>query len=389
LLGGIKRKIIRTMKAKSIKGKSAEEIQSALQQSKADGFKPTLAIVFLSVKQDRQAICKILDESGIAVYGATTNGEFTGEGVSSGEIAMMLLELNPAFFNIYFEEFSEKNYRHTTQEIAKNVLKQFEHPCFLIAGSNLNTDGEELLHGFEDILGKKANVNGGMAGDDYGFKEQFVFTNNRSSNNGIVAIAFDEDKINMKGRATSGSNAIGTIRTVTKSDGNHVYTIDDTPVLDMIIKYGGLENVTPENFALEHSMSLTLQLLRESGDPVMRAGLLVDWSDHSYYCSGSVPQGSKIRFSLPPDFDAIEKTIKGCEELKATEIPEADAILLFNCGGRLLTLGPLISEEIEGVRNVWNAPIAGMFSNAELARATNGNLELHGYTACTVVLKEK
>ena len=377
------------MKAKSINGKSAKEIKTALLQSMADGFKPTLSVVFLSIKQDREAICKILDETGIAIYGATTNGEFTGEGISSGEVAIMLLDINPTYFNVYFEEFSENNYQNTTQEISKKALKKFEHPCFLIAGSNLNTDAEELLLGFENILGKNVNVYGGMAGDDYGFKEQFVFTNNRSSSNGIVAIAFNEDKITIKGRATAGSKAIGTIKTVTKSIGNHVYTIDDIPVLNIIIKYGGLENVTPENFALEHSMALTLQLLRESGDPVMRAGVVVDWSDYSYYCSGSVPQGSKVRFSLPPDFDSIEKTIKGCEELKATEIPEADAILLFNCAGRLLTLGPLISEEIEGVRNVWNAPIAGMFSNAELARATNGNLELHGYTACTVVLKEK
>ena len=40
------------MKARSIKGSSAEEIKAALQQSMTDGFKPTLAIVFLSVKQD-------------------------------------------------------------------------------------------------------------------------------------------------------------------------------------------------------------------------------------------------------------------------------------------------------------------------------------------------
>ncbi|MBL0136061.1 MAG: FIST C-terminal domain-containing protein [Chitinophagaceae bacterium] len=75
--------------------------------------------------------------------------------------------------------------------------------------------------------------------------------------------------------------------------------------------------------------------------------------------------------------------------MKATEIPDADAIILFNCAGRLLSLGPLISDEIEGIQNVWKVPIAGMFSNAELARATNGNLEMHGFTACTVVLKEK
>ena len=40
------------MKAKSIRGGSAEEIDSALQQSMADGFRPTLAIVFISIKQE-------------------------------------------------------------------------------------------------------------------------------------------------------------------------------------------------------------------------------------------------------------------------------------------------------------------------------------------------
>ena len=63
------------MKAKSIKGNSAEEIKTALEQGMIDDFKPTLAIVFLSVKQDRDAICKILDDAGIAIFGATGNGE--------------------------------------------------------------------------------------------------------------------------------------------------------------------------------------------------------------------------------------------------------------------------------------------------------------------------
>jgi len=58
------------MKAKSIKGKSAEEIQSALQQSMSDDFKPTLAIVFVSVKQDRNSIQKIFSDADIAIFGA-------------------------------------------------------------------------------------------------------------------------------------------------------------------------------------------------------------------------------------------------------------------------------------------------------------------------------
>ena len=56
------------MKAKSIKGKSPEEIQSALQRSMADGYKPTLAIVFISIKQDRKAVYEILWKERIDVY---------------------------------------------------------------------------------------------------------------------------------------------------------------------------------------------------------------------------------------------------------------------------------------------------------------------------------
>ncbi|MEO8111365.1 MAG: FIST C-terminal domain-containing protein, partial [Ginsengibacter sp.] len=120
-----------------------------------------------------------------------------------------------------------------------------------------------------------------------------------------------------------------------------------------------------------------------------RPGLSVDWSDRSFYCSGSVPQGAKVRFSVPPDFDVMEKVIKGVEELKATEMPDADALIVFSCAGRIVSLGPLMQMEIEGVKKVWNVPMAGMFSNAELGRATGGNLEMHNLTTCCVALKEK
>ena len=56
------------MKAKSIKGKSAEEIQSALEKSMADGFKPTLAIVFLPKKNEVQNITEIFDKKSISIY---------------------------------------------------------------------------------------------------------------------------------------------------------------------------------------------------------------------------------------------------------------------------------------------------------------------------------
>jgi len=379
------------MKAKSIKGTTPEEIKSALQQSMVDGFTPTLAIAFVSIKQDRNAICKLLDDAGIAVFGTTTNGEFIDEVTEKGSVAILLLDINKNYFQIYFEEYPERNYREITNTIARRATEKFSTPAFFIAGSNMETDAEELLFGFEDVVGKDVNVYGGMAGDDFTFSDQFVFTNGHESSRGLVCIALDEDKIMIKGVATCGWKAVGTERTVTKSEGNHVYTVDDIPVLDITTKYGGLENVSPDNegLLLEIAANFPLQLQREKGDPVMRPGLVIDWNDHSFYCSGSVPEGSKIRFSLPPDFDVMEKVIKGVENLKKTQMPEADALVVFSCAGRILSLGPLMAQEIEGIKNVWNVPMLGMFSNAELARATGGNLEMHNLTTCCVALKER
>ena len=379
------------MKAKSIKGKSTEEIKAALAQSMADGFKPTLAVVFLSVSQDRKALSKILDDAGIKIFGATTNGEFIDENPEKHSVAILLMDMSPDHFVILTAEYPEKNYREVARALAVKAKKLFQHPAFLISGTHLETDAEQLLFGFADEVGQEVNVFGGMAGDDYAFKEQFIFTNNFESSEGMVSLVLNEDKIKIKGRATCGWNAVGTEKTVTKSEGNHVYTVDNMPVLDLTAKYGGLENVTPENqnLLVEVAANLPLQLQREFGDPVMRPGLVVDWSDRSFYCSGSVPQGSKVKFSLPPDWDVMEKVIKGAEDLRATAMPEADALVVFSCAGRIISLGPLMSEEIEGVKKVWNVPMVGMFSNAELARATGGNLEMHNLTTCVVALKEK
>ncbi|MBY0477230.1 MAG: FIST C-terminal domain-containing protein [Chitinophagaceae bacterium] len=377
------------MKAKSIKGVSTEEIQSALQESMNDGFNPTLAIALVSIKQDINAICKLLDDAGIAIFGATTNGGFIDDALEPGSAAILLLDMSPDYFTILSEDYPNKNYREVAAGMATKTLERFAHPSFLIAGSNMETDAEQLLFGFEDVVGKNVNIHGCMAGDDFSFKEQFVFTTNKKTSRGIVMLAFDEDKIKLRGRAICGWKAVGTVRTVTKSEGNHVFTVDDLPVLDLTAKYGGLSIKDDGSFSIEVAAQFPLQLQRESGDPVMRPGLMIDWADHSFYCSGAVPQGSKVRFSLPPDFDVIEKVIEGCEDLKANEIPEAEALIIFSCAGRFISLGPLINEEINGMSKVWNVPMAGMFSNAELARATGGNLEMHNLTACVVAIKEK
>jgi hypothetical protein len=379
------------MKARSIKGKSTEEIQSALQKSMADGFKPTLAIVFVSIKQDRDAICNLLNNEGISIFGATTSGEFIDGEIEEGSIIMMLLEMNPEYFKLAFLETGE----HTTFDNAKQLgiegKNTFANTAFIIATGWLHIDGEKIIDGIIEGFGKEVTVFGGMAGDDLMLQAPLVFTNDKSSVKGLLAIIINEDKIAVNGIATCGWKAVGTTKTVTKSVDNIVYTIDDKPALDMVMKYLGVDiDLDSGKDVVTHiGAYYPLQLERENVAPVMRTAMFANKEDRSLICAGNVPQGSKIRFSLPPDFDAVEKVVEECNELKDDKQQGADAMIMFSCISRRLSFGIMMSDEIRQVQEVWKAPMAGFFSYGEFGRSKTGKHEFHNNTCCVAALKEK
>jgi hypothetical protein len=143
LLGNDYRKQI--MKAKSIKGKSTEEIELALKASMTDSFKPTLAIVFLSVIQNRKEIATILDKTCITIFGVTTNGEFTDDIPEKQSTAILLLDINHDYFSLLYADYDKTSYRGVAANLAKEAIDKFSNPAFLIAGSNANADAEAYL----------------------------------------------------------------------------------------------------------------------------------------------------------------------------------------------------------------------------------------------------
>jgi len=387
------------MKAKSIKGKSTEQISASLIESMVDGFKPTLAIVFISIKQDREAICNLLDEKGIQIFGATSAGEFIDGEVEAGSTVMLLLDMDPAYFKIEFLETSTEMAFENAKKIGSIGNEAFANPSLIIATGGIFIDGEKIIEGvmqgFEEAASsaeREVTVFGGMAGDDLLGEKPIVFTNRKNKDNAIIALIIDGDKIEVSGVASCGWKAVGTTKTVTKSEGNIIYTIDDNPALDMLIKYLGVEVKLEENkeiVSFQSSWYYPLQLERENLDPVIRTSRFANTKDRSLICTGNVPQGSQIKFSLPPDFDAIEKVVEECREFKSESQTEADALIMFSCVSRHLSFGALIKEEIEQVQQIWDAPMAGFFTYGEFGKSKGGKHEFHNNTCCVVALKEK
>jgi len=386
------------MKAKSIKGKSTEEINRAFVESMALDFKPTLAIVFMSVKQDIEAVSGLLDEKGIQIFGATTAGEFIDDEMEEGSIVILLLDMNPDYFRIEFLKTSPDTVFEDAKKIGATGKETFENPAFIIANSGVSLDGEPIVEGIEQgfgsaphSTGKEVTIFGGKAADDLALESTFVFTNGKKNDCAIVALIIDEDKIDVRGIATCGWNAIGTTKTVTKSEGSIVYTIDDKPALDMLMNYLGVEikqEGDKEIVTFLSSWYYPLQLERENVDPIIRTAMFANSNDRSLICSGKVPQGAKIKFSLPPDFDSIDKVVEECKSIKDNAQQQADALIMFSCVSRYLSFGIVTKEEIEQVQKIWDAPMAGFFSYGEYGKSKTGKNEYHNNTCCVVALTE-
>ena len=379
------------MKAKSIKGNSPEEIKAALQQGMADGFKPTLAVVFMSIQMDVPGMLAVLEETGIALFGASTAGEFTDTGVEKGSAVALLLDISPKYFHIVLEDTGGRSERDVAKEIGEAGLKAITHPAVIVIVSHIETPGEAISAGLTDALGTDATIIGGIAGDDLTMQGGFIFTNHQFSKRGIGALFIDQDKIEVQGLAVSGWKAVGTSKMVTKSEANWIYTIDDQPALDMLVKFTGLRINTGSSTELleQIGLSFPLQVAREKGVPTMYPPIMYNPATKAIMCGGTIPQGSMIRFSLPPDFDVIDTVIESARQMKTSTTPSVDAMIIFSCIGRLNTLGPLVEEEISGLQDVWKVPLAGYFSYGEFGRTEGGNPDFHGTTCSWVVLKEK
>ena len=380
------------MKGKSITGKSPEGIQVALAQSMADGFKPTLAIVFISIKQDRNAVLQILKTADIDVMGATSCGEFTNDYQEQGSAVILLLDMKRDHYIILFEDIQNRNLEDASISLANKALQKFKNPAFIVCSTGTSVkgeifDGQVFVRSLEKVIGTNVKMYGGMAGDDYSFAGSFVFTKEQSSDKGIVALIVDEDKIRVTGMAVSGWQPIGTVKTVTKSENGWLYSIDDRPALDMYLKYLGKEKDDPNKFYAEVGLFYPFQVI-DAADPVMRTPMSINKDDNALKLDFPIPEGTKLQFSMPPDFDIIENVLEKAAELKNKEQTDAEALLIFSCAGRLNALGPMTKMENDGLSEIWKTPMVGFFTYGEYGTA-HGKQEFHSTTISWAALKEK
>ena len=379
------------MNARSIKASSIDELKSFVHSTTEEGFKPTLAICFFSMFDKRQEACDFLRSKGIEVFGASSTGEFVGDEHEETSLSMMLMDLNPDAFRVVMREFDQENTQHVAREVAQIGKAAFDSPAYIISSSNLNIMANEIIDGMTDAAGREAKIIGGNAAYPKLVHGNHVFDNKSFSHSGIISLILDEDKIELQGEAIGGWKPIGTVRTVTKSAGNRIYTLDDKPALDILLKFMGAdieEEFTDDLFNKVGNLH-PLQVIQDDGTVVMRTPTLFDQKERAIIFGGAIAENAQVRFSMPPDFDVGATVVKSAEKVRDSIMPEAEALIIFSCVGRLSCLGPMITNEIEGLQSTWDVPMIGFFTFGEFGRMRNGETMYHNTTVSWVALKEK
>lgn len=378
------------MKAKSIQAKSVDELQSLLQESTKDGFVPTLALAFTSLKEDWSLLQALMNEQHIALFGASSNGEFISEQYELGSIAMLLLNVNPAFFKLEISDVDNLNIKDVASSVGVSGKAIFKKPAFIISAAHTSIKAEEIVDGLMEVCGNDVTIIGGNSASD-SMMGGFVFNNHTRSDKGLLALIVDEEKISLEGEAISGWKPVGTVKTVTNCDGNWIKTLDDKPALDFLIRYIGAKIDFSDEDDLFNKIGniYPIQIIHDDGTSHILPPLFFNHEERSFMLAGPVQKGAKIKFSLPPDFEVVETVVDSARQRKDQNLSDAQAMVIFSCVGRLNCLGPMVNDEIKGLIDVWNVPSVGFFTFGEYGRVKNGQPMFHGTTVSWVALKEK
>jgi adenylate cyclase len=223
------------MKPKVFSVSSVEQIEPHLQSARQNGLPPTLAVAFSSVVHDLTELSSVFAKYDIEVFGASASGEITNDEVHEESIAVMLLDISRDAFRLNVFDGEGKASYQVGQNVAEWAKTIYDNPALMVMSAGLRADGEQIVKGIIDAVEPQIPLFGGFAAFDPAMMSEisntFVFNSSRVFSNGVVALVFDQNVIEVEGIAASGWKEIGTPKTITKAAENIVYNIDDEPAL--------------------------------------------------------------------------------------------------------------------------------------------------------------
>lgn len=260
--------------------------------------------------------------------------------------------------------------------------------CVFIISDGTFINGSELVDGFNHNNPDKVPITGGLAGDAARFNSTFTSLNQVPAQGNVIAIGFYGDDLLINHGSNGGWDEFGPQRTITRSDKNVLYEIDNKSALDLYKEYLGEYVKELPGSALLFPLSLSIA---GSNKKLVRTILSVNEDEKSMTFAGNLPEGSNVRL-MKANFDKLIKASSAAATDASYETSATELAIMVSCVGRKLVLNERTDEELLAAKEVFGdkTVIAGFYSYGELSPLNKGsNCELHNQTMTITTFTER
>lgn len=309
------------------------------------------------------------------IIGATTFGEIMNGEVSGLKTALSITVFHNTTIRSGIFHDKQQNEFLLGESIAASL--DVNNPKVLILfGAGDDVKAYRVMKGIE---AKNPNllVAGGNAGNNAKNNSAMVLLNHDIINNGYVGVALEGDELEARLFSHLGWQMIGKEMTITKAEGNRVYTINDIPAYQIYHRYLGIEKNTDFLNSIEFPLILN------------RDGFLMARTPRNYYEDdsigffGDVLENEMARLSFGDVGLITEKIDNLCQQIQSQA---AESIFVYSCESRRGFLQHLSTVETQPLQRI--APTAGFFTTGEYYHRENKNYLLNA-TMTVLVLAEK
>jgi hypothetical protein len=339
------------------------------------GFEvPDLLIAFSSVSLEQEKVVLGIREAGsnALLIGASDAGEITNDGAAKGGVAVMAIKSDSVRFTVGTGGKIEENARIAGAELAKDITGKATDPIrlFIMLTDVLKGNGADIVRGVQDILGKDFLIVGGAAGDDFLFKETYVYYLDKVLPSSITGVGLSGD-FSVGIGVRHGWVPVGITRKVTKSHGAVVEEIDGKPAISIYEEYFGKKAEELKEEALA-TLAITYPLgmnVAGSEELLVRDPITAD-SNGAITFAAELPEGSEVRLMIGSKDEAIAAARAAANQaLSQLNGTEPKAAIMFNCIARNKLFGADSDEEIKAIQSVIgpDVPLIGFYTYGEQA----------------------
>ena len=320
---------------------------------------------------------------------ASTAGEIIRDGVYDNSIVATAIELEQSTLKCVKTHISEHVSSFDAGLFLKEQLQSDDLSGIFIISDGLMVEGSELVRGFNHENTKNIPITGGLAGDAARFQNTYTSLNEAPGKGNIIAVGFYGDHMHIGHGSLGGWDEFGYERTITRSDKNVLFEVDEEKALDLYKRYLGSFAEQLPGSALMFPLSMRVP---GADKYLIRTILATDDNESAMIFAGNMPQGSTVRMMRGD----IQKLIRASataakDSVKSLKNRKPQLTLMLSCVGRKIIMDKKVEEEVLAAEEILDGDcaVAGFYTYGGLSPFGVGTpCELHNQTMTITTFSE-